>query len=127
MRYASYEASTGQILQWGVGDPVPDKPYVEHEFEGNLSDYCVVDGALVEKPEMSLSWPATSTPADGTTEAVISGLPVGTVCDFVIGGARYSVVVDDGTLELSVFDPGTVQVRFWHPVTKHAPVEVVFA
>lgn len=127
MRYACYEASTGKILQWGMGDPPSGVDYIEHENEGDLTDFCVVDGALSEKTEMSLTLPSSPTAADGISEAVISGLPAGTLSDFFIAGQYYSVVVDDGSLELSVYDPGVVRIRFWHPTYKHAPVEVTFA
>lgn len=126
MKYVSYDATTGKILQWGLGEPLPDHPYLENTFDGELSGYCVVDGEIVEKPQMSLTLPATPTAADGVTEAVIGGLPAGTVAEFVVAGTRHSLVVEDGTLEIAMFDPVTLSVRFWHPTAQHDPVEVTF-
>lgn len=125
MRYAAYDTATGKILQWGVGEPPPGMSYIEHDFEGELADYRVLDGALAPKAAMNLQLPGP-TPADGVAEAVIAGLPAGTHADFAIGMGRYSLVVDDGTLELSVFDPQTVRIRLWHPIYQHPPVEVQF-
>lgn len=126
MRYAAYDLTTGQILQWGVGDAPPGAAYIEHEYEGELSSFYVSNGALAPKIEMALTLPAGSTPADGISEAVVSGIPPGTIADFAIADQRYSVVIDDGSLDLVVHDPGIVSIRLWHPIYQHAPVEVTF-
>lgn len=124
MRYAAYNAN-GVILQWGTGAPPSGVDYIEHTNEGSLADYCVVDGALVEKTLMSLTLPGP-TAADGVTEAVISGLPAGTSAAFRLSGEWYYVSVDDGTLEISAYDPQTVTVSLWHGLYQHPNVGVTF-
>lgn len=126
MMYAAYLESTGQITQWGFGEPPPGAAYIEHDHEGGLADYYVSNGALVIKPLMDLVVPTVATPADGVSEAVISGLPAGTCVTLFISGQPSYLVVDDGTLEIAVYDPQTVRVSLWHGVFQHEPVEVQF-
>lgn len=126
MKYVVYDPVVGTIIQWGDGEPPIGSTYLEHNIEGSLADYCVIDGEVVVKPQMSLTVPTAPTAADGVAEAVIAGLPAGTVAAFTLSGNRHSLVVEDGSLELSLFDPGTVAIRFWHPTAQHDPVEVTF-
>ena len=126
MRYAEYVEATGQITQWGVGQPRPGATYLVHDHEGGLADYYVSNGELAIKPQMDLATPGAATPADGVAEAVISGLPPGTAVTLFISGAPSYLVVDDGQLEISVYDPQTVLVTLWHPIYQHDPVELVF-
>lgn len=125
MRYAIYDESTGQILQWGFGEPPPGKAFILHDQTGSLAHFYVdpVSRVLLPKQQMVLDWP-TNTPY--TDEAVISGLPEGTSCTFMLGTSRYRTVINDGTLELSVLEPQKVSVVFWHPTHMHSPIEVGF-
>lgn len=127
INYAAYDPSTGAITLFGRGYIPDDIPHVEHTLESALDDYCVdvIAKTLKLKADMSLTLPGT-TPADGVTEAVIGGLPVGTVCMFTVAGVQYSFTISDGSLELALEDPEVVTVRFWHPLYKHPPVEVTF-
>jgi len=124
MNYAAYDED-GVIVQWGSGEPPPGCAYIEHTNPGSLADYCVLAGELVEKPLMTLTV-SSPTAADGVAETVVSGLPVGTIASFLLGGEWYYVTVDDGTLEISAYDPQTVSVRLWHGLYQHPNVEVVF-
>lgn len=125
MRYAAYETATGKILQWGVGEPPAGMECIEHDFDGDLADYCVVNGALAPKTPMTLTV-SSATPADGVSEAAITGIPQGTQAAFTISGLFYYEQIDDGSLEVSVYDPQTVQVTLWHPLYTHPPVNLVF-
>lgn len=131
IKFAVYAPSTGEITSSGMGQPPFDGSgvsWVEHNIDETLDNYKVDLGTLqvVPKEYMSLTLPGP-TPADGVTEAVVSGLPVGTKVYFVdtIGDPQ-SGQVDDGSLELIMVDPGFVVITFWHPLYWHDPVEVVF-
>ncbi|CAB4197152.1 hypothetical protein UFOVP1304_26 [uncultured Caudovirales phage] len=124
MRYAAY-VETGQIIQWGIGEPPMGATYIEHNHEGSLADYYVTNGELAIKPQMDLAV-TDGTPADGVSEAVISGLPVGTAVTLFISGAPSHYVIDDGQLEVSVYDAQVVPVTLWHPIYRHDLVELVF-
>lgn len=124
MRYVTHDGN-GVIRQWGVGAPPDGETYIENSIEGTLENYRVVDGALVEKAPMTLTLPGP-TAADGVAEAVISGLPAGTFATFLLSGEWYYPMVEDGTLEISAWDPQTVSVRLWHGLYQHPDVEVTF-
>lgn len=128
IRYATYHKTTGEIYSWGYGASAPDDAdYVEHDILDSLAEYKVDPLAklVVPKDTMSLTLPGP-TPADGESEAVVAGLPVGTVCEFFFAGSPQRLVVTDGTLELTFEDPITLWVTFWHPTYRHDPVEVTF-
>lgn len=128
INYAVYNATTGAIEYYGRGIVPDGVTYLEHAVEGALDDYCVdvITRTLKPKTDMSLAWPSTPVVSDGVTEAVIDGLPVGTVCSFTVVGQPYNLTITDGSLEIALDDPEVVTVRFWHPLYKHPPVEVTF-
>lgn len=127
MKYVAYDETTGQILQWGIGDPPQGWAYVERFDDHDLSEFYAPNGVVTEKPQMNLSYPAAPTPADGVSEAVVSGIPPGTSVGFSIANKQYNFVVDDGAIELSVYDPGAVRITLWNATARHDPIEVVFA
>lgn len=124
MKYISYDGN-GVIRYWGLGLPPEELDYIEYTHNGPLENCRVVDGVVVDKMMMSLTLPGL-TAADGVTEAVISGLPAGTTAVFRLSGEWYYPVVDDGTLEISAYDPQTVSIFFRHGLYQHPDVEVTF-
>lgn len=127
MKYVAFNFDTGAISQWGFGIPPEGFSYIEHDLDGDFSAYYVDISTqkVIPKAAMALTVPAT-TPADGVSEAAIAGIPAGTRAFFRVSGVNYDESVEDGTLELSVYDPQTVTVQFWHPSMAHPPVELVF-
>lgn len=126
IEYVQYDPDTGQILSWGYGNP-PDN-HIEYSAGDDVTN-CKVDLAtmtVVKKDMMELILPTASYPADGITEGVIGNIPRGTVCDFMLLDDFYCVDVDDGTLELAVYDPMVVNIHFWHPTKMHPNVLMEF-
>lgn len=129
IRYAIYNPLTGQILQWGETSlDVPEGiTYIEHQIEGSLANYYVDLAQRVVRPktQMALVVPVLP-PADGVTEAVISGIPASTICEFYVNDELQRFTVTDGTLEMVFVDPAVIRVTFWHPFYQHEPVEIRF-
>lgn len=132
IRYAAYRVTTGEIVQSGEALELPthfppEIGVAEHDILAPLAEHYVdpVSRAVVPKVEMTLTLPGP-TDADGVTEAVIDGLPAGTVCEFVLDGQLQRLAVSDGNLEIALQDPAVLLVTFWHPTYRHGPVEVTF-
>ena len=127
--FVEYDPTTGQIVMRGFGTPDPTKTtlVVADTVRPNTHKIDLATLAAVPKTPMSLTWPTTSTPADGVTEAMIAGVPVGTRCSFYLSSAHYYFDITDGTFELSVYDPQIVRVLLWHPLFIHDPVALEFA
>lgn len=126
MKYVQFDPLTGELLQWGEGPTLPAGA-LEHTIPGTLEDYFVDVTRMRLRPKstMVLNVPGP-TPADGMTEAVVSGLPVGTRCSFYVNGDPFTVQVDDGTLEVALHDAQTLSVRLWHPRYRHPNIELEF-
>jgi|OM-RGC.v1.027179443 hypothetical protein len=124
-RYAIYDPSNGDIIQWGAapnGLPNWDGygEYLEHEVPGPLVGYCVVDGAVVPKALRT----AEITDVPGGVH--VGNLPEGTFCSIEVDGERTFATVNDGTLELDFDVPFDVlvRVRFEHARYRIEPIEV---
>lgn len=89
---------------------------------GPMRDYRVVNGAVVERAEMTPTVSAASFAADGLAQCVISGLP--DPCRVTITGAVQAgpVEVAGGTLTLTSTQPGAIRVAVTADPT-HKPWE----
>ncbi len=127
--FVEYDPGTGQILMRGFGTPKAGAVTLEvpEPVKPNTHKVDLVTLQAVPKTPMSLTWPTTSTPADGVMEAVIAGLPVGTHCSFYLSNVHHHMEITDGRFELSVYDPQIVRVLLWHPLFIHDPVALEFA
>lgn len=103
----------GVILRWGASSPQSvDVQAQEGELvflglgETDTHYVNVVTGQVLNRPKMSVSVTTNSIPADGVSEAVISGLPNPTTAS--VNGNE--VTVTDGTLEFSADLPGVYRI-----------------
>jgi hypothetical protein len=84
---------------------------METEDVINSRTHYVSNGQITERTELSSSWNAETVAADGTTEIVLSDLPV--PCTVYVNGDE--VTVDDGSLEFSTSDSGFYHVAIDEP------------
>lgn len=110
--------TNGRILRWGSSSPQSvDVQAQEDELvflgtgETDTHYVNVITGEVLDRPTMVVSVSSTSIPANGVSEAVISGLPNTTTAS-VTGN---EVTVTDGTLEFSVDLQGvyTIDLKSW--------------
>lgn len=116
MAWVSYESS-GEIT--GVYDYTPDisfaeisemysgKAFVQAELDVNPETQYIFNGEVGERAALTATWNAETVAADGTTEIVLSMLPV--PCTVYID--QQTVLVEDGSLEFSADEPGEYYVR----------------
>ena len=86
---------------------------------GRLDHYRVVDGQVVERPEMPVVVSAPSFAANGEAECVLSGLP--DPCTVTVRGVVSAgpVEVVGGSLTLTSTAPGSIHIEITaHPVWK---------
>jgi len=116
MAWASY-LETGQIIARYEATPeksaeemaelYPDTTFIQCEENVAGDTHYVSEGVIAERTALSASWDNTTVAADGTSEIVLSGLPV--PCTVYIDGN--AVLVEDGSLEFSADAPGDYNVR----------------
>lgn len=116
MAWVSYESS-GEIT--GVYDYTPaisfaeisemysGKAFVQAELDVNPETQYIFNGEVGERAALTATWNAETVAADGTTEIVLSMLPV--PCTVYID--QETVLVEDGSLEFSADEPGEYYVR----------------
>lgn len=86
---------------------------------GRLDHYRVVDGEVVERPDMPLAISTTHFPADGEAECTLSGLP--DPCTVTLTGAVSAgpLQITGGSLTLTSTAPGAITIAITaHPVWK---------
>ena len=115
-QYVVYEPDTGRVYVKGNGelrsvDPQNFSPTAEVvTYVGGRSDNLhVSNGEVLDCVEMSLITTNTPLIADGTDEAVISGIPEGVQVEWPDGQTD---IVTGGEIRFSVDLPGTYTFRF---------------
>ena len=95
------------------GSLAAGRAYLQHDVPANWESYRV-NAALngIElKPALSITPSATQVAADGVTEVVLTGIPVGAT--MVVG--EVVETIDDGQVEFSVDLEGFYSLQFSHP------------
>lgn len=115
--YSTYKKSNGQFVNWHRGPErslagLTETPEVGHlpGWHDGAAYYVVpsLEGPIITpRPAMPCTVSGTQIPADGVTQAVISGVPAGAKA--TVDGQ--SLTIDDGTLEVVSDYPGTIRVR----------------
>lgn len=124
--YSVYRKQTGQIL-WNIDSP-DDQSALEDALIGVIAGthngdvVFVVDGAAVPRPTMDIEANTLFISADDVEEAVVTGLPPGTVAD-IAGVGR--VAVDDGELVFTTDEVGLHKITF--SVFPFIPAEVTIS
>ena len=116
-KYIVYDSANGRVFLEGIGhigsvDPlVFGATMVAMYYEGSLShaDVYVESGAVTQRQLMPLATTNTSIIANGTDEAIISGIPAGVQVEWPDGQID---IVTDGEIGFSVDLPGTYTFRF---------------
>ena len=116
MRYFVYNSQTGLMHFEGVGelsDPILEHyqngAVMEADVSGDFSEYYIDDGVIVARLPMSLITTNTPINANGTDEAIISGIPAGVQVQWPDGQTD---IVTGGEISFSVDLPGTYTFRF---------------
>jgi hypothetical protein len=118
MKVLIYDVATGVITKQIEGTPEniqlnisPEEGFIEVEGEYNPSDYKVVNGEIVDKPEMELT----------VSGSVVTGIPYNTTACV---GIEAPVVVNDGTLELVGNYTQSIHVEFMNQQFKSKTLQV---
>ena len=115
-RFAIYEPS-GTIIRivtcldsWASGQITTElESVISFSVDGNDSTHWVSDNVLTAKQAMPLISSSTALTANGTDEAIISGIPAGVQVEWPDGQTD---IVTDGEISFSVDLPGTYTFRF---------------
>jgi hypothetical protein len=111
-----YTVSIDEIYaadQGEYGDGALDGDYRSDQFYVDLETH-----QPVAKTPLTYSAPSLTVPADGTTELVISGLPVPASARGPFG----KILVEDGSLELTFDTPGSYTVTLSDESPRSLPV-----
>ena len=106
---SSFEPPTGDDLTLDSGNKLivrvkGDSPHTHYVVLGDPD-------AVQARPVSAMSIDKVAISADGVDEAIIIGIPVGSTASIVEDGEEESLVITDGTLEISTELPGTISVR----------------
>ena len=116
-KYIVYDSTNGRVYLEGMGhistvDPLVFGPtMVAMYYDGPLghADVCVESGVVTQRQPMPLITTNSPLIANGTDEAIISGIPAGVQVEWPDGQTD---MVNDGEIRFSVDLPGTYTFRF---------------
>lgn len=110
VEYSRYLFATGEIVQWGKTDEDILSAYTDTDhgvilgaYDGNL--YYVSSGAATSRPANPATLVASTITADGASNSILSGLPVGAVVTLL--GQGGTITGAGSTRSLSATDAGT--------------------
>lgn len=110
-RIASYYEYNPPITLVQMGMLYPEANVAEASTGVSSLTHWVAGGTVTDRQALGASWDKTSIVADGSDEAVLSGLPV--PCEVTVDGTP--VTVEDGTFEFSAGTPGAYVIRVDEP------------
>ena len=109
--------SDGRITTTYIGQPgqtvedmtefYGDQGFIFTELSPDLQNFWVNAGTVESKSELNATWDSETVTADGTSEIVLSNLPV--PCTVIIDNEN-SVIVEDGSLEFSADIAGSYSI-----------------
>jgi hypothetical protein len=116
--YTVYETATGRVRGFLQADVAPSADWFEPgvvaiesagEFGDDGAAYYLPAGSLTARPATTCTLDKSTITADGIDTATLSSIPVGATVAVTDGNGITIYTVNDGTLEITADDPGTIK------------------